>query len=98
MSAAVSTGGTATTGSAGVSATATGGTDGVDTVDEAQYVSDPVGNLTDGTSYFDVAVSPNSTFSDVVVQDCNNVTASSELDWWDPSANAGSRELAPCCG
>ena len=95
VSAAVSTDGTATTGSSQVTATATGGTDGVDTITEAQYETDPVGTLTNGTNYFDVATSPGSTFSSVVVEDCNNVTASTILEWWDPSADGGNGGWSP---
>lgn len=87
---ALSSGGTASSGSFGVTVTGTGGTDGVDSVSEAEYVGDPVGNLTDGNNYFDVAASTGNTFSSVVIQDCNDVTTSTSLDWWDPSANAGS--------
>jgi hypothetical protein len=87
--AAVATGGTISTGSQQIAASAQGGTVGVDTISEAEYGTSPVGNLTDGANYFDVAASTGNTFSSVVVQDCNNVTESSVLDWWDPTANAG---------
>ena len=82
----LSSGGIAATGTDQVIATATGGTDGVDSVTESQYGADPVGSLTDGSNYFDVAVSAGSTFSSVVVRDCNNVTALTYLDWWNPNA------------
>ena len=71
-----------------MTATATGGTSGVDAVTETQYSIPPVQALTDGSNYFDVAVS-SSSFSQVVVADCNAVTASSVLYWWDPSAFGG---------
>ena len=54
IGAAVAADGTAATGSARVVATGTGGTAGVDSVSEAQYGTNPVGNLTNGTNYFDV--------------------------------------------
>ena len=96
--AAVATGGTITTGSQQIAATAQGGTAGVDTISEAQYGTSPVGNLTDGANYFDVAASTGNTFSSVVVQDCNNVTESSILDWWDPTANDGAGGWSPVVG
>jgi hypothetical protein len=85
----VSNGGTATAGVDQVSLTASGGTDNVDSVSEAQYGPDPVGALTDGTSFFDMALSSGNTFNNVVLEDCNDVTSSSTLDWWNPSANSG---------
>ena len=90
VSAAVASGGTASTGTNQVTATATGGTDGVDSIAETQYTSDPVGSLSGGNDdYFDIAVSTGSTFSNVVVQDCSSVTTQTVLTWWDPSANEG---------
>jgi hypothetical protein len=98
VSGAVSTDGTATTSTDQVTATATGGTDGVDTVGEAQYGTDPVGSLTDGTNYFDVDASPHNTFSRVVVQDCNDATTSTLLTWWNPSADGGEGAWQPVVG
>jgi hypothetical protein len=94
----LSSNGTATSGSFDVTVTGTGGTDGVDSLSEAEYTGNPVGNLTDGNNYFDVAASPGNTFSSVVIQDCNDVTASTSLDWWDPSANADAGGWEPVVG
>ncbi len=94
----VATGGTISTGSAQVQATAQGGTPGVDTLSETQYGTSPVGDLNDGTNYFDVAASSGNAFSSVVIQDCNNVTASSVLSWWDPTANSGAGGWSPVVG
>ena len=87
----ISADGSASTGSHQVTATASGGTDGIDSVTESQYGADPVGALTDGFNYFDVAISSGSTFSSVVVRDCNDVTALTNLDWWNPNAGVGGR-------
>jgi hypothetical protein len=94
---AVATGGTISTGSS-VQASAQGGTPGVDTLSETDYGTNPVGNLNDGTNYFDVAASSGNTFPSVVIQDCNNVTASSVLSWWDPTANSGAGGWSPVVG
>ena len=94
----VATGGTISTGTAQVLATAQGGTSGVDTLSETQYGTDPVGNLNDGSNYFDVAASAGNEFSSVVIQDCNNVTVSSVLSWWDPTANSGAGGWSPVVG
>ena len=94
----VSSNGTANAGVNDVNLTATGGTDGADSVSEAQYGPDPVGTLQNGNNFFDVALSDNNTFSGVVVQDCNGVTPSSSLNWWDPSANSGSGGWEPVVG
>jgi hypothetical protein len=93
----VATGGTISAGSS-VQATAQGGTPGVDTLSETDYGTNPVGNLNDGTNYFDVAASSGNTFLSVVIQDCNNVTASSILSWWDPTANSGAGAWSPVVG
>jgi hypothetical protein len=94
----VATGGTISTGSTEVQATAQGGTTGVDTLSESEYGTNPVGNLNDGTNYFDVAASAGSTFSSVVIQDCNGVAASTVLSWWDPTANSGAGGWSPVVG
>jgi hypothetical protein len=94
----VATGGSISTGSTQVQATAQGGTPGVDTLSETQYGTNPVGNLNDGSNYFDVAASSGNAFSSVVIQDCNNVTASSVLSWWDPTANSGAGGWSPVVG
>ena len=96
-SSSVSSGGDATAGSDGVTASATGGTqDGTDTLTETQYESDPVAPLANGSDYFDVAVSPGATFSAVNVEDCNSdVTPSTYLEWWNPSANSGAGAWEP---
>lgn len=83
----VSSGGVATVSDDDITVQALGGTDGIDTVTEAQYGPDPVGALTDGTNFFDFALSAGNTFTSAVIQDCNGVTASTSLSWWDPSAN-----------
>jgi len=93
----VATGGTISTGSS-VQATAQGGTPGVDTLSETDYGTNPVGNLNDATNYFDVAASSGNTFPSVVIQDCNNVTASSVLSWWNPAANSGAGGWSPVVG
>ena len=98
VSASVSAGGTAGTGSNQVTATATGGANGVDTLTESQYGSDPVGNLNDGSNYFDVAGSIGNTFTSAVVQDCGSVTPSTAFEWWDPTANGGSGGWSPIVG
>jgi hypothetical protein len=94
----LSSNGIATSGSFDVTVTGTGGTDGVDSLSEAEYTGNPVGNLTDGNNYFDVAASPGNTFPSVVIQDCNDVTASTSLDWWHPSANADAGGWEPVVG
>lgn len=94
----MSTDGTATTGSNGVTTTATGGTDGTDTVAETQYGGDPVGALTDGTNYFDVAVSAGNTFTSIVIQNCSDISTTTVLSWWDPSADSGSGGFEPVVG
>ncbi len=96
--AAVTTNGSATAGSDQVAATATGGTNGVDTINEAEYGTNPVGSLTNGKSFFDVAVSTGNTFASVMIQDCNQVTPSDLLLWWDPTANGGAGGWASVVG
>ena len=94
----VATGGSISTGSTQVQATADGGTPGVDTLSETQYGTNPVGNLNDGSNYFDVAASSGNLFSDVIIQDCNGVTDASVLSWWDPTANSGAGGWSPVVG
>lgn len=56
----------------------------------AQYATDPVGSPTFSSSgeYFDVDVAPGSSFSSLVVTDCN-VDGGSVLKWWEASADSG---------
>jgi hypothetical protein len=95
----VAVGGTATAGSGGLTATAGGGTDGSDTLTTTQYVSDPVGAPTFNTAgkYFDVAVSPGSSFTTTTITNCN-IGTGSDLQWWDPNLNAGGGGWTPVLG
>jgi hypothetical protein len=71
----------------GVTVAGNGGVSGSDTATEVAYGSDPVGNLNDGTNYFDVEVSQPSGFTSNIIQDCNsNVTTSTVLQWWGGSS------------
>jgi hypothetical protein len=51
------------------------------------YASDPVPQLTDGTSYFDVATDPTSSFTTVTFEICG-AAANASIDWWDPGTQA----------
>ena len=85
---AVSNGISATSGPTNqVTVTAAGGVAGTDTVTNTSYDVPPVEPLSDGSNYFDVAAS--GAFSDVAVTDCNGVTASTVMEWFDPLANGG---------
>ena len=96
VSGGVSSGGDASAGSVCVTTSASGGAqDGVDTVTESQYSRDPVGPLTAGTNFFGVALSPDSTFDGVSLQDCNGANSSSVLEWWNPAANGGNGAWIP---
>jgi large repetitive protein len=87
MNTAVSNGSSTVVGSGGVTVTGTGGTSGTDTETEVAYGSDPVPLGTDGTNYFDVAVSQPSGFTSLVVQDCNSaVTSTTVLQYWTGSS------------
>lgn len=56
-----------------------------DWIGEANYGTNPVAPLSDGTNWFDVEVDPNTSYNSVTITDCNNVTAgSTTLDWWNP--------------
>jgi photosystem II stability/assembly factor-like uncharacterized protein len=91
--------GSAVAGSDGLTVTGSGGTDGVDATIEAQYVADPLsGTLSDANNFFDVALSAGNTFRSAVVSDCNGVTASTSLAWWNPATNFGSGGWAPVIG
>jgi hypothetical protein len=82
-------GGTASTGTPALNVTASGSTTPGDTVTEGQYGNNPVNGLTDGTNYFDVAVSGNNSFARAVITDCEpGVTATTGLDWYDQSTGA----------
>jgi large repetitive protein len=86
MNTAVSNGSSTVVGSGGVTVTGTGGS-GADTETEVAYGSDPVPLGTDGTNYFDVAVSQPSGFTNLVVQDCNSaVTSTTVLQYWNGSS------------
>ncbi len=86
MNTAVSNGSSTVVSSGGVTVTGTGGS-GTDTETEVAYGSDPVPLGTDGTNYFDVAVSQPSGFTSLVVQDCNSaVTSTTVLQYWNGSS------------
>ena len=84
---AVSNGIGATSSTNQVTATAAGGIPNTDNVSTTSYDVPPVAPLSDGTNYFDVAAS--SGFSQVTVTDCSNVTASTDLQWFNPLDNGG---------
>jgi large repetitive protein len=69
----------------GVTVDADGGSS-TDGVAEIGYPIDPTGDLEDGTSFFDVAVTQPSGFTYVTVTDCNNVTTSTVLEYWNGSS------------
>lgn len=78
---ATSTGGPATVAIPGTTVTASGG---AGMVAVSQYASDPVPSVNDGGgSYFDVYVSPSSTFTTVSLVVCNGGQAVSWYDWHD---------------
>ncbi len=54
----------------------------------AQYSSDPVGNLSSGTEYFDVQASSGNSLTSVSIDDCN-LGGGTSLSWWNPAANSG---------
>lgn len=95
----VSTGGVATSTLEGVTVAGEGGADGADSVIQAQYPVTPVGDLADGSDYFDAALSQGNSFSSLQVDVCNNdVTPSSTVSWWDPAANGGAGAWSPIVG
>jgi len=67
---------------AGVALVATG--DGAGTIETGVYASDPVAKLPAAGGFFDVAKSPDSSFSQVSFQVCG-VAAGSSVDWWNPA-------------
>jgi hypothetical protein len=86
---AVSNGISATSGPTNqVTVTAAGGVAGTDTVTNTSYNVPPVAPLSDGSNYFDVA-SSSTAFTDVVVTDCNSVTSSTVMQWFNPLDNGG---------
>ena len=72
----------------GSTLTATG--DGEGTLETGTYSKDPVVQLSEGTSYFDVQSKPNSSFSSVSFKICD-VAAGAKIDWYDPSTGTGRR-------
>lgn len=75
-------------GSGPVTATGSGGSAG-DTLSEVLYGSSPpagVGGLSNSTSYF--GVSAGSSFSSVTIQDCEDITPSSAIEWWNSSTDS----------
>ena len=55
----------------------------------AQYQSDPVGAPSFGSpgEYFDVSLSPGSTFTSLTLTDCN-LSGGTSLEWWNPGMSA----------
>ena len=80
--------GTATTADGALTATGSGGTG---TVTVGEYASNPAGDPAFSSSgeYFDVFLSPGSTFASLNFTDCN-LNGGTSIYWWDPSANGGS--------
>jgi len=82
-------GGTATT----EPVTASGGStlsasaDGEGTVNVGTYASDPVAQLGDASSFFDVATNPGSSFNTVTFKICG-VAANATIEWWSPVSHA----------
>ncbi len=68
--------------SSGSTLTASG--EGEGTLEAGTYSKDPVVQLTEGTSYFDVQGKPGSSFKSVVFKVCG-VAAGAKVDWYDPS-------------
>ncbi|HEX4437192.1 MAG TPA: fibronectin type III domain-containing protein, partial [Solirubrobacteraceae bacterium] len=66
----------------GSTLTATG--EGEGTVHVGVYASDPVAQLSDGTSYFDVATSTGSKFTSVDFKLCG-IEAGASVQWWNPA-------------
>jgi hypothetical protein len=67
--------------------TLTGTGSGQGTLNVGTYASDPVPELTDGASYFDVATDPTSSFTTVTFEICG-AAANASIDWWDPGTQA----------
>jgi Invasin, domain 3 len=78
----VASNGSASAGTGGVTVTATSEANGVDVIADSPYSSDPVGDLSDGTNYFDVAIAAVSAVTSVTIKDCNDASASATLQWW----------------
>lgn len=71
----------------GTTATASGGTG---TVTVSQYPNNPAGSPSypSNGSFFDANVASGSTFSSVVIKDCN-LNGGSQLYWWNPAGSGG---------
>jgi hypothetical protein len=70
-----------TPGAAGsVQATASGGTG---TVKVAEYAADPTGGFNGGGTFFDVSLSPGSTFTSLTITLCG-VQSGGAVEWWNP--------------
>jgi ell wall binding domain 2 (CWB2)/Fibronectin type III domain/Carboxypeptidase regulatory-like domain len=78
--------------------TATGST-GTGTVTVSQYPSNPTAAATfpSAGSFLDVSTSSGSTFTTVVIKDCN-LHGGASLEWWNPAANAGAGAWQPVVG
>jgi uncharacterized repeat protein (TIGR02543 family) len=76
---------TSTSGTPPVKVTATGS--GTGTLTVATYPSDPVAGLSAGATYFDVAVTPNNSFSTVSFSVCG-LSSGQGISWWNPTAQA----------
>jgi hypothetical protein len=64
--------------------TITADADGEGTIDVGAYSKDPVAELGDATSFFDVATTPQSSFTGASFKICG-VGASSSIKWWNPA-------------
>ena len=62
----------------------TASADGEGTIDVGTYASDPVVELGDASSFFDVATSPHSSFTTITFKICG-VTAGASIQWYDPA-------------
>ena len=60
---------------------------GTGTVDAGSYVTDPVAQLGDGTSFFDVSLGSGSSFTTASFTICG-VTAGASITWWNPDTSA----------
>lgn len=95
----ISAGGVASSTLEGMTVAGAGGADGADSVIQAQYPESPVGDLASASDYFDAALSQGNSFSSLRVEVCNrNVTPTSTISWWDPTADGGSGTWSPIVG
>jgi len=67
--------------------TITADADGEGTIEVGTYASDPVAELGDATSFFDVATTPRSSFTSASFKICG-VGASSSIKWWNPASES----------